>query len=155
MENKLYRFENFVNEAKSDDKEATDFIVSELEKVKMSRAEMIKKLEDKFGDEKISRKVADNIIHSDKINGKKIQGKTYDTKYLNIKRKGYNVAYFWIGDAKEPFTEEQLNKMKSGKYEPDLNKPVRKEKPVRKRTPKKKNESHVPKFGEYINEIEK
>jgi hypothetical protein len=91
---RLNRF-NTMNEAakKADKKELEEkslkFIMDELKKNKLSRYDMIKKIEDKFEGEtdidKIARKTADDITHAP------------------LSKKEKSVAYFWIGeDAKDP-----------------------------------------------------
>lgn len=102
-------FETFeINEAakQGKEKEALDCICSELEKKQMTRFQMINCLKDKFG-EKIAQKIADEVIHSGTVCGKKVSSKSYKEKPGRDGGK----AYWWIGsNAKAPNTKEETKK---------------------------------------------
>jgi len=99
-----------MNEAakKADKKELEEkslkFIMDELKKNKLSRYDMIKKIEDKFEGEtdidKIARKTADDITHAPLSKKENVQSENFKKSKL---KKEKSVAYFWIGeDAKDP-----------------------------------------------------
>lgn len=95
---KLKRF-NSMNEAKSTkevEEKALNYIQDELKKMKMSRYDIIKKIKNKFEDDKVANKIADEITHT--LNKKlKIKNDSYN------KGKQSNIPYYYLGDdAKEP-----------------------------------------------------
>ncbi len=103
---KLKRFDNMNEAAKKSEKvelekNALSYILDELKKIKLCRAEIIKKIETKFKDDKDVSKVARSI--ADDISTKKdIKSESY-MKSMGNKKDTYNTAFYFIGtDAKEP-----------------------------------------------------
>lgn len=120
---KLKRFET-LNEAKKEstkkcEKLAIDFLIKELGKKAMSRADMLRVIESEktIKDEcdsddtlkKVSRNTADTVIHDTKKY--KLESETF----INDK-KGYNVVYFYIGkDAEMPKLKKLADKKSTKK----------------------------------------
>ncbi|NPV12986.1 MAG: hypothetical protein HPY57_14565 [Ignavibacteria bacterium] len=142
---KLARFNNFdLNEAakKSEkvelEKKILDFLKDELTKNKLSRADMIKKIENKFKDEKdiskICRDVIDDITHEPLSKKEKVESESF---WIGTGADKYSAAFYFIGDkAKDPDGKE---------------KNIKKERPAL--GPKKEKKEKIKKFDEFGKEV--